>query len=284
MNARIDTRISGWRHALLNFVESGPAQKGIVLLILINAVTLGLETSKPVVAVAGDIMVILDNFILAIFVVEITLRILGHGWSFFRDPWSVFDFSVVAIGLTPTGGNLEVLRSLRILRVLRLFSMIPQMRAVISALLSAVPGLVSIVIILLILYYVFAVIATNLFGAAFPEWFGSIGKSMYSLFQIMTLESWSMGIVRPVMEVYPYAWTFFIPYILIATFTMLNLFIAIIVSAMQTEHEAEQEQTISAVEHAADDLGSAVHSDIQQMRVELRELRLLIERQAKKEN
>jgi voltage-gated sodium channel len=284
MSARIDTRISGWRHAVQNFVESGPVQKGIVLLILINAVTLGLETSKPVVAVAGDIMVILDNFILAIFVVEITLRILGHGWSFFRDPWSVFDFSVVAIGLAPTGGNLEVLRSLRILRVLRLFSMIPQMRSVISALLSAIPGLASIVIILLILYYVFAVIATNLFGAAFPEWFGSIDKSMYSLFQIMTLESWSMGIVRPVMEVYPYAWMFFIPYILIATFTMLNLFIAIIVSAMQTEREAEQEHTISAVEHAADDLGSAVHSDIQQMRVELRELRLLIERQAKKEN
>ena len=97
----------------------------------------------------------------------------------------------------------------------------------------------SIVVLMLLVFYVFSVMATGLFGEAFPEWFGSLGASSYSLFQIMTLESWSMGIVRPVMEAFPWAWAFFIPFIMSTTFTVLNLFIGIIVSAMQAEHEQD---------------------------------------------
>ena len=114
------------------------------------------------------------------------------------------------------------------------------MRRVVGALLSSIPGLSSIALVLLILFYVFSVISTNLYAETFPQWFGSIGDSLYTLFQIMTLESWSMGIVRPVMEVHPSAWAFFVLFILIATFTMLNLFIAIIVNAMQSFSEDEE--------------------------------------------
>jgi len=88
--------------------------------------------------------------------------------------------------------------------------------------------------VLLLVFYIAAVMATNLFGAEFPAWFGDVGASMFSLFQIMTLESWSMGIVRPVMNVYPFAWAFFVPFIIITSFTVLNLFIALIVNSMQT--------------------------------------------------
>ena len=104
------------------------------------------------------------------------------------------------------------------------------MRRVVGGLLSALPGLGSVVAILALIFYVAAVMATQLFGEDFPQWFGTLWKSLYSLFQIMTLESWSMGIVRPVMETHPYAWAFFVPFILIATFTMLNLFIAVVVN------------------------------------------------------
>ena len=148
--------------------------------------------------------------------------------AFWRDAWSVFDFAVVAIALLPATGPLAVLRALRVLRVLRLLTMVPSMRRVVGALLAAIPGLGSIALVLLIIYYVFAVIATKLFAATHPEWFGDLGRSLYTLFQIMTLESWSMGIARPVMENFPYAWAFFVPFILVATFTVLNLFNAML--------------------------------------------------------
>jgi voltage-gated sodium channel len=170
-----------------------------------------------------------------------------------------------------------VLRALRILRVLRLFSMVPSMRKVVGGLLAAVPGISSIALIITILFYVAAVIATNLFAAGYPEWFGSVGRSMYTLFQVMTLESWSMGIVRPVMEQYPYAWAFFIPFILVATFTMLNLFIGVIVSAIQGQEAVLQEKTAAVVEQAALGVRAATHADVELLRSELRELRGLLE-------
>ena len=154
---------------------------------------------------------------------------------------------MVAIALIPASGPFAVLRALRVLRVLRLLTMVPSIRRVVGALLAAIPGLGSIGLMLLIIYYVFAVIATNLFAASHPEWFGTLGHSFYSLFQIMTLESWSMGIARPVMETFPYAWAFFVPFILLATFTMLNLFIAIIVNAMQNYSAAEHKETVEAL-------------------------------------
>ena len=108
----------------------------------------------------------------------------------------------------------------------------PQLRRIADAILQAVPGIGAIARLMGILFYVGAVMATTLFGERFPEWFGSLGNSLYTLFQVMTLESWSMGIVRPVMEVYPHAWLFFVPFILVSAFVMLNLFVAVIVDTM----------------------------------------------------
>jgi voltage-gated sodium channel len=130
--------------------------------------------------------------------------------------------------------------------------------------------------VLLLIYYVFAVIATNLFAATYPEWFGDIGRSLYTLFQIMTLESWSMGIARPVMANFPYAWAFFVPFILIATFTMLNLFVAIIVSAMQTYEEHDPRGTVAVVEQARDHIEADLHTEVRALREEIVELRQLL--------
>jgi len=265
------------RQRLRRLAESPRTQRVVIALILLNAVTLGLETSPAVMAVAGPFLQAVDAAILAVFVLEVGARLAGRGLAFFRDPWSVFDFTVVAIALVPASGPFAVLRALRILRVLRLFSMVPSMRKVVGGLLAAVPGISSIALIILILFYVAAVIATNLFAAGYPEWFGSVGRSMYTLFQVMTLESWSMGIVRPVMEQYPYAWAFFIPFILVATFTMLNLFIGVIVSAIQGQEAELQEKTEAAVEQAAEGVRAATHADVESLRAELRELRHLLE-------
>lgn len=264
------------RQQLDQWLESAFIQQLILGLILINALTLGLETSTSVMASHGQWLMVLDRMLLSVFVIELVLRIYARRLAFFRDPWSLFDFTVVAIALIPASGPFAVLRALRVLRVFRVLTLVPSMRKVVGALLSAIPGLLSIAAVLLVIYYVFAVIATKLFGTAFPEWFGSLGHSLYTLFQVMTLESWSMGISRPVMEIYPYAWAFFIPFILIATFTMLNLFIAIIVNTMQTFSENSQQQTVAAIESSRSHIEDELHQEVRALRSELAELRELL--------
>ena len=267
------------RDRIRGVIEHPAFRHAILALILINAVTLGLETSPSVMAAWGTLILALDKGILAIFVVEIGLRLYVHRGRFFRDPWSLFDFAVVAIALLPATGQLAILRALRVLRVLRILTIVPSMRRVVGALLGAIPGLMSIALVLLLIYYVFAVIATNLFATAFPEWFGHLGRSFYTLFQIMTLESWSMGISRPVMAQFPYAWLFFVSFILIATFTMLNLFIAIIVNAMQTFSEDEHQDTVAAIDQTRAHIEQDLHAEVRALRGEIAELRALLKRE-----
>ena len=227
------------RISIKNIVEHRYFENVILVLIVINAIVLGMETSQYAMENAGQVLLALDNTILGIFVVELILRLVADFRGFWRNPWRIFDLFVVSVALIPSGGAFSILRAFRILRVLRLISTIKAMRRVVTGLLSALPGMGSIVFLLALIFYVFAVITTKLFGSEFPEWFGTIGASSYTLFQIMTLESWSMGIVRPVMEQFPYAWMLFVPFIIMTAFTVLNLFIGVIVDAMQSEHEAE---------------------------------------------
>jgi voltage-gated sodium channel len=237
------------RARLIPVVEAPLTQRVIVALILLNALTLGLETSVTAMAFAGPILVAADRLILAVFTLEVLAKMFAYGLRFWRNPWNVFDFLVVGIALIPGTGPFSVLR---VLRLLRLVSMVPKLRFIVEALLRAIPGIGSILGLLMLVFYVFAIIATGLFRETHPEWFGTLGASMYTLFQVMTLESWSMGISRPVMEEHPWAWAFFVPFILVATFTVLNLFIAIIVDAMQRMHEhqvALEEKTITTVVH-----------------------------------
>ena len=235
----------GPRQRLRRFIEAPATQNVIIAVIVANAIVLGLETSPTAMSMAGGLLRALDLMALAVFVTEIGIKLFVYRLAFFRNAWNVFDFTIVAIALVPAGQGLSVLRSLRVLRALRLMSMVPKMRVVVQALLSAIPSMGSVIALLLLVFYVASVMATKLFGGEFDEWFGTVGRSFYSLFQIMTLESWSMGIVRPVMATFPWAWAFFVPFILITSFTVLNLFIAIIVNAMH-EAAAEDETTHQA--------------------------------------
>ncbi|RBP85274.1 ion transporter [Marinomonas rhizomae] len=234
------------RQSLKTVIENSTIQRVLLALILINAVILGLETSPEVMTIAGSFLIALDKAILAVFVVELSIRLFVHRFAFFKDGWNVFDFIVVGVALVPASGPFAVLRALRVLRVLRVLTFVPSMKKIVGALIKSLNGMLSIAMVLGLLYYVAAVMVTKLFGEAFPEWFGSLGASLYTLFQVMTLESWSMGIARPVMEAFPYAWAFFIPFILIATFTMLNLFIAVIVNAVQTMHDDDNKDELDA--------------------------------------
>ena len=252
---------------LRRFIEATATQRFIMGVIVTNAIVLGLETSPSTMARAGNLLHVLDIAALAIFVAEILIKLIVYRAGFFRSPWNIFDFVIVAISLVPLGQGVSVLRALRIIRAFRLISAVPRMRLVMEALVSAIPGMGSVCALLLLVFYVASVMATKLFGADFDAWFGTVGRSAYSLFQIMTLESWSMGIVRPVMEIYPYAWAFFVPFILIVTFAVLNLFIAIIVNSM---HEAASEDDEQAAAHDA-----ALESLTEEVRGLRREIELL---------
>ena len=270
---RIPPRQAGWLGRLQDLIENATTQKIIAVLIALNAVTLGLETSERAMVAAGEVLRVLDRTLLLIFTAEILAKLLIYRTRIHKDPWNVFDILVIGIAWMPATGNLSVLRALRILRVLRLISAVPSMRRVVTALLHAIPGMGSIVALLALVYYVFSVMATKLFGPAFPEWFGTIGASAYSLFQIMTLESWSMGIVRPVMEIFPYAWAFFVPFILVTSFTVLNLFIGIIVDAMQSQHQAEAEEAAVAEDKARAADNAQILEELRALRREVADLK-----------
>jgi voltage-gated sodium channel len=266
---------TGWQQKVEDFVDNTIIQHAIVVLIILNAALLGLETSQDVMHAYGAELVLLDHFILGIFILELVLLIIARGTDFFKDPWSVFDFIVIAIALVPATESLSVLRALRVLRVLRLINKVESMRKVVGGLLSCLPSLASVVSLILIIFYVSAVIATNLFGQEFPELFGGMGNTAFTLFQVMTLESWSDGIARPVMEKFPYAWIFFIFFILIATFVIVNLFIAVIVDSLTSGSSSEDTQ-------AARDQSDVLQSEIQAMRQELKELKALVLDQSKR--
>ena len=261
-------------------VETDRFTNAVMTVIIINAITLGLSTSESVMNSIGPIIETVDDIALAIFVVELALKFYAYRLRFFKSAWNIFDLCVVTVGLLPSGGGMSALRGLRVIRAMRLLSVIPQMRAVVQALLDALPGMGAVIIMISIVFYVFGVMATLMYGDTFPEWFGTLGRSLYSLFQIMTLESWSMGIVRPVMEVHPSAWVFFVPFIVITSFSVLNLFIGLLVNTMQTaveeETEAEFEKLRDLVKSETDivaDNVSELHAEIKALRAELAEQR-----------
>ncbi len=264
------------RDRLRQLVNSRQWEWAIIAIIGLNAVTLGMETSATLMHSIGGLLTFIDTAVLVVFVFEIAARIFVYRLEFFRQPWSLFDFAVVALALLPTAGGLSVLRALRVLRVLRLVSVVPSLQRVIGGLISALPGMGSIFLLMSLVFYIFSVMATNLYGETFPQWFGDLGASAYTLFQIMTLESWSMGIVRPVMDAHPFAWMFFLPFILATAFTVLNLFIGIIVSAMQEEHD----QIAEADRQAIHDETGVLLEEVRAMRRELTDLRRQVGAQA----
>ncbi len=227
------------RARLAEFLEEPKFSNFILGVIVVNAITLGLETSKTAVAIAGGLINAIDQICLAIFVIELLAKLYAFRFRFFRSGWNIFDFVIVGIALAPGTEGLSVLRALRILRVLRVISVAPSLRRVVEGFVTALPGMGSVFVLMAMIFYIGAVMATKLFGTAFPEWFGTLGLSGYSLFQIMTLESWSMGIVRPVMREYPYAWAFFVPFIMVTTFAVVNLLVGLIVNSMHDAHSEE---------------------------------------------
>jgi voltage-gated sodium channel len=248
------------RERTIQLIESKAFQHTIIGVIVFNAVTLGLETNDAIVERAGGVLHVLDRIVLGIFVVELLVRLYAYRARFFRDPWSLFDLAVVSVSLVPASGGLSVLRALRILRALRLVSAVPGMRKVVSGLLTAIPAMASIILLLGLVLYVGAVLATEMYGRSAPEHFGHLGDSLFTLFQVMTGEAWP-DIAAEVLPHHPTAWIFFVLFILTSTFVVLNLFTAVVVSAIEPERKEELQ------------VDATLLAEIRSLRAEIAELR-----------
>lgn len=253
------------RERIKQFVELNSFQSFIIILIVFNSITIGMETSSVIMETFGNTLLLIDKIILAIFIIEILLKIYAYGFSFFKSGWNIFDFAIVGIALLPASGTLAVLRSLRIFRSLRLIKNLPRLRFIVESLLLSLPSIGWIFLLLTLVFYVFSVIGTKLFSVSFPEWFGTLWATMFSLFQIMTLEGWA-EIAREVMKKYPLSNLYFISFILIASYTTLNIFIAIVVNTM-----AEIQQKISAQE--TEKLGDIIQDENEELRNDIKNLK-----------
>jgi len=242
-------------------VDSNGFQNAILIVIVINSIIMGLQTSKTIVANIGNVLEIIDYICLAIFIVEILLKLIAYGGKFFTDAWNWFDVIVIICSVISGLAFLKVLRVFRIFRVfktlkalkglkaMRLVSRLDKLRMIIGAIGKSIPGISWTAVLLLLIYYIFGIIGTTLFGEAFPDWFGTLGKSIYTLFQVMTLESWSMGISRPVMEAFGWAWVYFVPFVLISSFVVMNVVVGIVVnsiSEVQEQLAKEREERAAA--------------------------------------
>ncbi len=274
--------MNGIRERIGDIVDHKVSQRFIVLLLFVNALTLGLETSDEIMTTYGSWIGRINDEIPYIFVVEIAARLIARGGRFFKEAWNIFDVIIITISFLPSGNAFSALRALRILRVLHVISLVPRMRHVVAAMIRSLPQIGSIVALLLIISYISSVIVTHLYGVDYPELFGSIGRSMLTLFQLMTLEGWAAEVVRPVMETHPYSVLLFIPYMLMTAFAILNLFTAVLVDSMQLiqqnySYERSENETRSIIKAELAD----VKDDLSGLTAEIKKLRTDIESQSK---
>ncbi|SDG40192.1 voltage-gated sodium channel [Sinosporangium album] len=252
------------RQQLRQLLEHRFTQRAVVTVIVINAVTIGCETSAYLMEHVGTLLHAIDRIALAIFTVELAVRLYAYGRAFWSDPWNWFDAIIVLVALVPASGPTSILRSLRILRALRLVSAVPSMRRVVGALLTAMPGMASIIGLLTLLIYIAAVVATKLFGEIVPDRFDELPRSLFTLFQIMTGDDWG-SVAQEVMRHKPWAWIFFIAYILMSTFVALNLFIAVVVNAMDDAESSPAEARAEADIHELREELAAVNAKLDKL-------------------
>lgn len=240
------------RVSLRGMVDSVVFESVILAAILVNTIALGFETSLSMMARHGRALHIIDRVCLCVFMVELLLRFAAYNKDFFRSGWNVFDLVVIALSLVPEFPTFTVFRILRAFRIartarairiikafkgaraLRLVSSVKRLRTIFRAIVLSIPGIAWTVTLLLLFFYIYAIIGVELFRDILPDKFGALGEAMFTLFQVMTFESWSEMVARPIMKVYSPAWLYFISFVVITAFTIMNVVVGIVVDSIYT--------------------------------------------------
>ena len=226
-------------------VEARGFEPFMIGLILFNAVLIGLETSHEVVAQYGDLLHLGNDVILWIFILEAVLKITAVAPRlalYFGNGWNLFDFTIVILSLVPATGEFALVgRLIRVLRVLRLVSAVPQLRLIVATLVRSIPSMGHVIGLMSIIFYIYAVTGFHLFHKDDPEHWGSLGEALLTLFSVVTLEGW-VQVMEVLLKPHPWAWIYFVTFILIGTFVMLNLFIAVVINNLDASKAAELEE------------------------------------------
>lgn len=263
------------RARVTRVVDSQWFQYTVVAVILLNAVSLGLESYQDELSDLRGRLLAAEHVFVTFFVIELGLKFYARGAAFFRSPWNWFDLLVVSITLVPTSAEYSVLRLLRTLRILRLISVLPSMRQVVGALFRSLPGMGTVISLLLIIIYTAAIMAEKLFEDIAPQYFGDLGTTLYTLFMVLTTEDWP-EVSDAVTAEEPRAWIFFVVYMVVTAFIALNLVIGIIVTAMEQEVNQQRwadDQELELEQHneVISNLG-ALTAQVERLTEQVREL------------
>ena len=249
---------------LTNLVDDKPNsvfEYIILLVIIVNMVSLGLETSAAFKDYQ-NVFFIIDQVCLWIFIVELILKFIAYNKDFFKSRWNIFDLVIVLISIASSFSYFTVFRVLRIFRSVRILNAIRSMRAVkafrfidslnqlktiFTALVKSIPGIIWTCLLLMIFFYIYGIIGTNIFGSDFPDLFGTLGRSLLTLFQVMSFDSWFSGITRPILNVFPWAWVYFISFALVSTYVIMNIIIGILVNSIEETRSQNEEQAEDSV-------------------------------------
>ena len=215
---------------------------GVTAVITANAVVIGLDTSVALAARFGGVFELTSRAFLAIFVVEALIK-MAAVWprlrDYFADGWNLFDFTVIAVSLLPSTGELATLARLaRLFRVLRLVSALPELRLIVATLIRSVPGMFNVLALMSIIFYVYGVAGYHLFRDIDPTHWRTLGIALLSLFRIVTLEDWT-DIMYAALDHYWWAWAYFVSFVVVGTFVVINLFIAVVINSLD---EAKQDR------------------------------------------
>ena len=224
--------------------DSGLFQGFILGVIVLNAITLGVQTYDLKDSIES-LLTTLDDIFLGIFVVELIIRISAFGsrpQDFFQDGWNVFDFVVISLAFVPgVRENATLLRIVRLLRVVRVVTVLPDLRVLLRALVRSIPPILSLAVLTLMLMYVYGMVGWILFHEQAPNNWGDLGTAMLSTFTMLTLENWPK-LLEQGMAIHPSSWIFFVSYVLLASFLVINILIAIIINSVEQVHQVEREE------------------------------------------
>ena len=250
-------------------------QRIITFVIILNAAVLGILTDRTLSVEEISLLEMIDKACLVIFTVELIAKLLVYRRSFWSEGWNIFDFVIVLSSIIFISSSVSVIRAFRIFRLLKALAEFPELQILVSSMLKAIPSMSWALLLLFIIFYIFGVFGSTMYGDTFPELFGDIGGSMFTLFQVMTFESWATAVARPIMEIYDYAWIYFLIFILLTAITLLNVMVGIVVEAVGTISAAVKErQAAEAAENAPPEVRRAdeIEAEIRQHLAQIEEL------------
>lgn len=232
------------REKVKHFVENKSFDLFIMMLICLDAIVFGLMTADTFNDYFGQVLFILDRLCMAIFIVEMLLKLYVYSFSFFKSRWNIFDFTVITISSFSFASYFIVLRTFRLFRLLKYINKFSKLKRLIDIFSTLLPNFIAFSLVFSVFLYVFSIMAVSLYGGVFME-FSTLGASIFSLMQVFTLDGWASSIARPVMSVFEHSWVFFTSFLLVSSLLIISFIMSVIDEIIKKDLKIEQKEKVS---------------------------------------